>query len=85
MKKKFLLGAVLTLFIALSAYAATCYTCISDPCGKCYIDCDGTTRECGKCGGWLNSQKSELCSDKGYTVQAWFKCKKCGHQSKWKW
>lgn len=87
MKKKFLLGAAVALFVSIAAYAANHYTCIQDSCGKCYVN--ETERVCGKCGGWLDSQDSKSipgadCA-KEPCVQAWFKCKKCGHQSKWKW
>lgn len=89
MKKKFLLGGALALFVTITAYAANCYTCIQDDCGKCYINCDGSKRSCGKCGGYLEAQKTTYIDGadcaKGPCVQAWFKCTKCGHQSKWKW
>lgn len=88
MKKKLFLGGAVALFVTFSVYAATCYSRVQDSCGKCYINCDGTERVCGKCGGWLSCTESKAIpgttTSSKYQRQGWFKCK-CGHQSKWKW
>ncbi len=87
MKKKILLGWAVALCVSIAAYAATSgYRCQRDSCGRCYISNDGTSRSCGKdgCGGWLESQGAKNVPGTN-DVEAWFKCNKCGHQSKWKW
>ena len=85
MKKKLILGGAVALLVTIAAYAAeNVYKCQQDSCGKCTVT--QYNKQCGKdgCGGWLESQ-GEKNVPGTHDVEAWFKCKKCGHQSKWRW
>jgi len=84
MKKLFVLSVVAAVVLSASAMMGLTYVKVSDPdCNKCSITNEGVTRKCGKCGNFLNGGRAEIVE--GDWLQATFTCKKCSHQSTWKY
>lgn len=78
MKKNILLGLV--VLITSFAAMAMQWSKVEDTCGKCKIN--DLERKCGKCGGFMESGKSE------YQTGGWLKspytCKECKHSCTYK-
>lgn len=76
MKKKVLSAiSAIVVVASASAMAAGQWVCIQDKCGKCVIN--DTERECGRCGGFMNSGDGEYVGN-GF-VKSTYTCKSCGH------
>ena len=88
MKKKFLLGGAVALFVTFAAFAAGMnYVRLIDTDKYCNNRCkiNDTERVCGKCGGFMAGQGATYVEGTTAQYDEWFKCNKCNHVSKWRY